>query len=392
MNRHITKRGFNVAKSQIDSEWHPDRIETTTTPSSSQVGFGSYFTIDYKELGVELLDMILQFNFSALSGTTSTHFVPSWFFTQRIEFVQNGKVIENYIDWEQFISSQLYVEDEDRTYVNISAGAYQSTAQRIAMASTANSYYLPLNGLFKHGEPLTLLDPSHSIQLRVYMDSLVNITSPAGSPVCTFQSCNLLTKIVRLRKDEIEIKKNEIAKRPYHLKFPEGRFMTTTIQSGVSSSTILLAGLGGGRFSHLMFIVRPSASVYNNSCYQFTPISSYAYLDSASTNIVGGQVITHHQQKLLNRELSVSTYLSETAETYLTDNKANVYIYPFCADPVLVMTEGKSSGMRHFLGTEQLVINFPSTLGANVQVDICGYNEAVLEMGKQSVEKKNFAL
>jgi hypothetical protein len=329
MQRHITKRGFNVSRSQIDSEWHPQRIETTTTPSSSQVGFGSYFTIDYKEIGVEVIDFCLQFNFSALSGTTSTHFVPSWFFVSRIEKVMNSKVIETYYPPDQFIQNQLYYEDEDRTFVNITAGAYQSTAQRIAMASVANSYYLPLKGFISRGETLPLLDVTHNVQFRVYMNSLENITAPAGAPVCTFNSCNLLTKVIKLRPDEIEARKNDIAKRPIHMKYPETRMMTTTIQSGVSSASVNLTGLGNGRYSHLLFVVRPSASLNNDSCYQFTPITSYALLDSSGANMVGGQVITHSQQLNMNKNNTLSTYTSENALTYLTDNKANVYMYSF---------------------------------------------------------------
>jgi hypothetical protein len=392
MSRHITTKGFNVSKNQISTEWAPDRIETVTVPSSSQVGFGGYFTIDYKTLDVELLDLCLQFNFSALTGTTSTHFVPSWFFATRIEYVQNGKVVENYWPVEQFLRNQLYVEDEDRVFLNIGAGAYQSTAQRIAMASTANSYYLPLRGLFKQGCSIPLLDVSHNIQLRVYMDSLVNITAPAGAPVCTFNSCNLLAKIVRLRTNEAEMRKSEIAKRPMHIKFSENRQMTTTIQAGVNSSSVVLTGLNG-RFSHITFVVRPSGSINNDNCYQFTALSSFAILDNASANIVGGQVISNSQAcTQLNREWTLSTYASENALSYGTDNKANVYTFAFCSDPIEAILEGKSSGMHKFIGSEQLVLNFASTLGAAVQVDIYGYNEAVLEIGKNFVEKRDFGL
>ena len=392
MSRQITKRGFNVSHNQMHTEWAPDRIETVITPATSQVGFGSYFTIDYKELGVELLDCTLQFNFSALSGTTVTHFVPSYFFCSRIEWVQNGKVLDTYWPVEQFLRNQLYVEDEDRVFYNICAGAYQSTSQRVTMASTANSYYLPLRGLFKQGSPLPLLDISHNIQLRIYMDTLANITAPAGAPVCTFNSCNLLTKVVRLRKNEIDVKTNEISKRPLHLKFSENRYMSSIVNSGVSSANIVLTGLNG-RFSHIMFVVRPSASLVNDNCYQFTPIQSFAILDSASTNIVGGQSISNSEALLiLNRDWALSTYSSENALSYGTDNKANVYLYSFCADPIDVMLQGKSSGMHRFLGNEQLQLTFQSTLGASVQVDIFGYNEAVLEIGKNYVERKDFAL
>jgi hypothetical protein len=67
-------------------------------------------------------------------------------------------------------------------------------------------------------------------------------------------------------------------------------------------------------------------------------------------------------------------------------------MYSFCADPIAVMNEGKSSGYHLFTGPEQLVINFVSSLSASVQVDIIGYNEAVIEISKNAVEKKNFAL
>lgn len=81
-----------------------------------------------------------------------------------------------------------------------------------------------------------------------------------------------------------------------------------------------------------------------------------------------------------------SSYLSETA-LGITDNKANVYIYSWSADPSESSENAVSMGTHHFAGNEQLKINFTSSLGASVQVDVYAYTEAIVSFGKLSVKK-----
>jgi hypothetical protein len=392
MSRIVTQRGFNVATNQVGSEWFPQKVETTITPTNSTPSWGSMFTINYTEQDVLVQDMTLQFNLPALTATTSTHFVPTYFWC-RVEFIQSGKVHVTHYPVEQLISNNAWYEDEDRVYYNIASGPYQSTTARIAQASAPNQYYLHLRSIFDCGEPIPILDHSHNIQLRVYMSNLADVVAPAGTGLsCPITSVNLLTKIVRLRKNEADQKRNEIAKRPYHIKFAEPRSMLITIPSGVLSTDVVLNAING-RIAYLMFVCRPSNALVNNSCYQFSPIASFGILDSAGQNISGGQLISNSQACLiLNRNYTVSTYTSENALSYLTDNKVNVYMYSFCESPADFMNYGISSGYHKFTGTERLQLNFQSTLSSNMQVDVFAFNEAVLEISRNSTERRDFSL
>lgn len=389
MSRIVTKKGFNVASSQIDSEWFADRIETVQTPSSSQPSFGGQFTLDYKTKGTEVFSADLVFNLSQLTGTGSLRLVPSYFFPDHIDLIQDGAIVETIYPWVDFLNQQAYTEDPDRISMNIATGIYSSTAQRTTLASANNSYVLPLKFYFTYGASLPVIDDGHCFQLRVYMNPLSSLT-PATNPVCTIQSVNLLTKVVYLRDKEVEHRKMEVYKRPLHLKYPERKTMSATVQSGVSSASVVLTGLNG-RFSHLMFVVRPVTGLTGENQYAFTQLASYAIMNSGSTNIVGGVPITHSLQAYYNKNWTLSSYCSENA-LGLNNNNANVYIYSFASDPIDVMVSGKSSGFYQFSGSEQLVLNFASVLGANVQVDICGFNESVIEVSKNHIKKLNFSL
>jgi hypothetical protein len=168
------------------------------------------------------------------------------------------------------------------------------------------------------------------------------------------------------------------------------RYMPATIQSGVSSASIVLTGINGN-ISHLIFVVRPSASLANDNAFAFTAISNFSILDATSTNVTGGVAISHSQaMPVLNREWCQSTYTAEIALGTGTNNNANVYQYCFCTDPVGLMQSGTGSGCMKFVGSEQLQIQFASALGASTQVDIFAYNESVLEVGAKSVNKRNY--
>lgn len=388
LNRIITRNGFNLPAHQ--GEEHVKRkTETVIIPSSSAPAFGSYFVLDYREQNTSLLAATLQFNVSALTGTTVTRFVPAYFFFTRIEIVQNNNVIDTLYPGDQFLRNQLYCYDEDRVYKNMGAGLYNSTAQRVTLAGSATSYYLPLVSYFNQGNSIPVLDNAHNVQFRIYTDSLANITAPAGAPVATLNSVNLLAKVVRMSAEEASAKKLAISKRPQHHKFSELRYMPVTVQSGVSSASIVMTGITG-RISHLLFTVRPSASLANDNAFAYTAISGFSLLDATSTNVTGGITISHSQaMSLLNRDWVLSSYTSEVALSG-TNNNANVYMYSFANDPIDLMLSGQSSGHMNFLGSEQLQINFVSALAANVQVDIYAYQEAVVEVSANSVKKRNF--
>ena len=293
---------------------------------------------------------------SAISTMTSAMFVPAQFFIDHIDVVMNGNIIDTYYPLDQFLQSQLFQRDEDRSLQNIAAGSYASTAQRTALATTNSSYYLPLFDFFRQGKTIALLENCHNVQLKIFMQPLANITSGSGTAVATINSCNLLMRVTRLREEE-----------------------ANQLKRVLSAIT--------GPVSHLIFVVRPSASLTGNNAYAFTPITSYEILNSSGQNFVGGQAINNSEALLvLGNNNSKSSYLTEQA-LGVTDNKANVYVYSFSSDCIESAVSAVSLGTHNFTGAEQLKITFTSALAANVQVDILAYTEALLSLGQNGVRK-----
>ena len=138
----------------------------------------------------------------------------------------------------------------------------------------------------------------------------------------------------------------------------------------------------------MFFVVRPTASLTGDACYQFTKIKDFAILDSSSSNAVGGQAIPSALAlQYLNNLYSKSSYTSEIdigsviGSGTVTDNKANVYCWSFSSNPVLALEKGLLLGHRRFQGNEQLQLNFTAALGAAVQVDIFAYCQSAIEQG-----------
>ena len=110
-------------------------------------------------------------------------------------------------------------------------------------------------------------------------------------------------------------------------------------------------------------------------------------MNSASTNIVGGQVIPSALAlNYLNLFWSASNYSQETA-LGITDNAANVYCWSFSSSPVEALNKGVLLGSHQFTGAEQLQINFASSLSANVNVDVYALTESMIEMTYNNVKK-----
>lgn len=377
------KAGVRVPAHQHVTDYAPAKSEIVIVPSTNQPTFGSMFTIDIRELNILVHEIVLQFNLSAITVMTSGSFVPAQFLIDHIDFVMNGNILDTYFPLDQFLQAQLFQRDEDRALMNVASGHYASTAQRQALATSANSYYLPLFDFFREAKTVALLENCHNVQLRVFMNPLVNCVSGTGTATANINSCNLLMRVTRLRESEAnQIRKEKVN----HYKMNDLRTQSNTIQSGVSSANIVLSAITGP-VSHLVFVVRPSASLTGNSAFAFTAINSYEILNSSGQNFVGGQAISNSQALLVvGNNNTKSSYLSETA-LGITNNNANVYIYSFSADCVASASDAVSLGTHQFTGAEQLRVNFAGALGANVQVDILAYSEALLSLGPNSVKK-----
>ena len=166
---------------------------------------------------------------------------------------------------------------------------------------------------------------------------------------------------------------------PFHSRFTELRYGTFTINSGTSSSNIVLTPIVG-RVAFLMFIVRNSANLNGSNYWNFQSVKDWAILDAASTNITGGVQITHKDATLLlNKDNTVSSFCTEA--------NASVYIYAFSGNIPDVIHSGRSLGYHYFQGNEQILINFSSQLSANVQVDVYAYCDAAVEQSSHFVKK-----
>ena len=390
----VNKQGLNLTSSQ-HINLPQMKHESIIIPSTSAPTWGGYFVIDFRERNCILHDLVLQFNVSALTGytatnTTSPRYTPAYFWFSRIELVQNNNVIDTIYPNQQFLSNQLFNFDEQRSIINLGCGAYNNTTQRATLAASANSYYVDLWNYFQQGH-LPILSQKDDLQIRIYMDSLANnaVTGTAtltASPISTINSANLIARVTRLQSSEITNRLRSIARTPEHYKFNELRYGTFAVNSGVSSTSIVLTPLTG-QCNYLFFTVRPTASITGEGYYNYTAISNYAILDGTSTNIVGGQSIPNAMALLyLGREWSKSSYLSETALS-TTNNGANVYIWSFSASNVETAETGVDMNTYKFTGNEQLQITFTGSLAASVTVDVYAHMASVVEVSSNSVKK-----
>lgn len=385
------KRGFNIPHHQHNGDYVPQKTEVVTIQSSSVPLWGNSFTIDVREKDVLVRELTLQFNLSAITGAVGGRYVPAQFFIQRIDYTQNGSIIDTFFPENQFLTQQLFCYDEDRALANCAAGVYSSVTQRITMASTQNYYYLPLFDFFKQAKgSMPLLENNHAVQLRVYLQPLANVTDEtSGVPVASIVACNLLLNCIRLREHEVASLKTDMFKSGLSFKYTDLKPQISQLVAGSASYSINLQSLTGPT-AFIYFVVRPTNELTGEKQYNFMPISSFEIANSSGTNILGGQAITASQALLVDgNHYSKSTYFSETA-LGLVNNGANVYMYSFTADPEAAIRDGQSNGHHTFTGNEVLKINFASALGGACQVDIHAYTESVITMTRTSVTRQQF--
>ena len=394
----VNKHGLNIAHSQHIS-LPQMKHESIIIPSTSAPTWGGYFVIDFRERNCILHDLVLQFNVSALTGYTSSNatsprYTPAYFWFSRIELVQNNNVIDTIYPNQQFISNQLFNFDEQRSTINLGCGAYNNPTQRATMAVAANSYYVDLWNYFQQGH-LPILSQKDDLQVRIYMDSLANnaVTGTAvltTVPISTINSANLIAKVTRLQSLDVTNRLRSIQSRPEHYKFNELRYGTFAVNSGVSSTSIVLTPLTG-QCNYLFFTLRPTASITGEGYFNYTALSNFAILDGTSTNIVGGQSIPNAMALLyLGRDWSKSSYLSETALN-TTNNNANVYIWSFSASCVETAETGVDMNCYRFTGNEQLQIQFTGALAASMTIDIYAHMSSAVEVSSNAVKKISLA-
>jgi len=380
--------GLNLPAAQSVSLPANQKQEVLIIPSSSTPAFGSFFTIDIKNTGIILNNIILQFQYGTVVGSGLTgYFNPAWFHFTRIEVLQNGQTIDTIYGNQQFLLNQMIYYDEDRFSINQAAGQYSSTAQRTILSSQAatNTFYIPLRTHLNQAK-IHLINPTDFVQLRVYMDTLANIfyVSAGTLTSCAFNAANVICDVTHLDQEEVNKRSMDIVQNSHHWIFHTSSYFTATIPSGVTSATLILASIVGN-VAGLFFTLR--ASVVGTGAWNYYQLASYHLLDSASLSLVGGQPLPAALcANILNAQYCLSSYNIETSFG-ANDNKANFYVYSFSTDFVDALQHGRSLGSRKFFGNEQLVLNFPSAIGSNLQLDCYAIVENVLDQSSYSIKK-----
>lgn len=387
--RITTSRGYNLPASQHSGDFNPSKSEYVITPSTNTPNWGSMFYIDFKEQNLILQENILQLNVGVLTCTSGNSFIPAQLWIDHVDYVVNGAIVNTIYPVEQFVGTQLFQSDEERKSDNFAQGAYDSVAHRTALAATTSNYFIRLRDMFSQAKQIAQLADFQNLQLRVFLQPLANIVN-GTSPSATINSCNLISRVIRLRDAEAVSLKNALVFSKYvHYRYNDVKIMSVPVNSGVSTASVILTSFTGP-CAYLFFVVRSASGLTGVNTNVFTAISSFEILNNSGSNIVGGQAINSAQSLLIQgKNNTASSYLTETAYG-TTNNGANVYLYSFSNDCIQAGANGISSGYRMLTGSEQLKVNFTSALGAAAQIDIFCYIENVYEVSQSGVKTRIF--
>ena len=92
---------------------------------------------DFKEKALNLHDLTIQMNVSALTGLTGTsiqaRYSTAYSWISGIEILLNNQVHDTIYPETQFLLQNLFKYDEDRTFCSNMAGNYASITQRASL-------------------------------------------------------------------------------------------------------------------------------------------------------------------------------------------------------------------------------------------------------------------
>jgi hypothetical protein len=388
--------GVNLPQSQASTV--PAGLVSTVLqiPSTSLPVLGSYVVFDIKQKGLLIHNIALNYNMTAISGLTGgtlPRLAQAWSWATRFEIVINGVIVDTCFATEQFFLNQILYENSDRIMANNGAGNYASATHRNTMGSTSGqNYVVNLHTLFDQIN-FGLLTDSHSIQLRVYLDTATNIIvtgGATGTGAVSINFANLIVKCTQLSTDVIQNKLALMQDQNEHYIYHGLRYGIFAVNAGVTSSQIVLSSITG-KIAYLFFTVRAVGSTVGDGANTFLKITNFSILDATSSNITSGQPITDALSlNYLSRYWTNSSYLSETATGTtqtgtLQNNGSNVYVFAFSSSPMEALTRGKLLGSRSFVGNEQLLITYTGTTVASV-VEVYAMTESLLEVGVLSIK------
>ena len=104
-------------------------------PCTNQALWGSLVLLDCKETNILIHEAIVVYNLSSVTGYTgaSTYtprLVPAFNFAQKTELVFGNNSIDTIMGVQNQINNNIWQNDENRLFINNSAGNYASQLQR----------------------------------------------------------------------------------------------------------------------------------------------------------------------------------------------------------------------------------------------------------------------
>jgi hypothetical protein len=383
-------RKLNVPSTQAISlpkgyRHHLQKIASQQTPS-----WGSWFSIRISEKNVTIDNLFIEFTVSSLTGLTVTSsgtagYLPAHFWAQRIDIYLGSQLIESIPATAGFLINQLLVpqSEEKRLLTNTAAGLYSSHTARATKSAGTDVWYLPVSSFWRQAS-FPLMDGMPDLEIRIQMAnlsdsfSLTSGSTASGTPASTFTGCNAVCQFSRLPASVSNYTRALMSKSPLHYGYQDIQTGTYTVSSGVTTTNIVLSSITGF-VSSLFFVLRTTSPANANLITYSTALSSFEILSAGSENIVGGQPILESQ----NRLIMCGSWLPVT----FTNESAGVYMYSWSYDPKETFDTNAQLSGHHFTGSEVLKLNFSSSLGSAISVDVYAMTYSAIEVGNGAIRK-----
>lgn len=392
-----TSMGLNLSRHQTTNTVEKLGHELYNIPSSTVATWGSLLTFDVKvrEILVHNLSILLNLGpLLGLTGGVNPRLVSAYKMIERVEILINNVLVQNGNGDEQFLNTQNYTSNEDRTYINSGAGAYHSAAQRSAKSAVSNDWIINLKTLFDQCD-IALLTDAHSVQVRVMLAPMANVIVPSaatGTGSVVINSSSLLVKATRIPSDLAQHRVLSMKSSPEHYLYHAMIQGSFNVQSGVSQSNITLSPING-KVALFFFVVRNVIATSNDDSTKYNKVKSFSINNAAGSNITSGQQVSSEMSlSYLSPYWTESSYLSEQSTGVSlagiqVDNGANCYMWSFSSNPVRAMATGARLSSHTFSGQETLTINWPTSLTQACTVDVFCMREQYVAMSSFKVDK-----
>ena len=358
-------RPYEINQNNVTQTWL--NINSNSTPT-----FNSIVTFDINQLG-KINELYLLFNMSAITGVTanSALSIPApisafkWF--TNVTYSYQGQVVDIVTNDQNFIHQQISFDDQDRTFINVGSGNYQSQASRYLLGQSSNIYQVPLKSFINQVMPEILNANAHSIRVSVSLDTLANILDVGtlvGSTM-TINNISLLVKMQKLDIPTINYKMNQLAKiGRYQDIYTSNLQQQFTVLAGATNAIINLPNFINSNINYIYFTIRPITGLIKAAGFSYiNNITSYHLIASNGESLCGGQpILSNVGLYMINRDATRGSYSTETG--------SSAFFWFHSTDPIKTLQTGTPLSSRLYNGSENLTLVFTSALLVNHQVDI----------------------